>query len=217
MRTQDFDSAWLSRLRLGLGELGLAVGDDQQFALLHFLELLQRWSRAYNLTAVRDPVEMIPRHLLDSLSAGRYLQGNAILDVGTGAGVPGIPLAVTQPGRNFTLLDSNGKKTRFVQHVVRELGLGNVDVIRSRVEDFSPVKTFDTIIVRAFAPLSDILQRVPHLFRPGCRLLAMKGMEPERELNALPTDGLSIEIVPLKVPLLDARRHLVLISSKTVY
>ncbi len=215
MRDKGFDAGWAARLAEGIAGLKLDISEGQQIDLLRFIGLLARWNRSYNLTAVRDPMEMIPRHLLDSLAVIDYLQGRSILDVGTGAGLPGIPLAITRPERAFTLLDSNGKKTRFVQQAVMELGLRNVRVERARVEDYRPGQSFDTIIVRAFAPLSDILAKVRHLCQPGCRLLAMKGAVPAGELRGALTGSLGIEILPVKVPLLDAERNIVLISSKT--
>ncbi len=208
-------ASWAARLAKGIAGLDLLLSEDQQSDLLRFVALLAHWNRTYNLTGVREPLEMIPRHLLDSLSVSGYLQGMNILDLGTGAGLPGIPLAITRPELGFTLLDSNGKKTRFVQQVVMELGLRNVRVERSRVENFQSGPRFDTIIVRAFAPLSDILAKVRNLCQPGCRLLAMKGADPAKELAGVPTDDFQIEILPVRVPLLDAERNIVLISSKT--
>ncbi len=215
MGDQGLDARWAARLAEGIAELDLAIGEDQRSDLLRFVDLLARWNRAYNLTGVRDPLEMIPRHLLDSLSVSGHLQGTNILDVGTGAGLPGIPLAITRPDLRFTLLDSNGKKTRFVRQAIMELGLRNVGVERTRVEDYLTGPAFDTIIVRAFAPLSDILAKVRHLCQPGCRLLAMKGADPAKELAGVPTSAFDIEILPVRVPLLDAERNIVLISSKT--
>ena len=215
MGDQVFDARWTAMLDEGIAGLNLDISEDRRSDLLRFIELLVRWNRTYNLTAVRDPLDMIPCHLLDSLAVIDYLRGTSILDVGTGAGLPGIPLAIALPELAFTLLDSNGKKTRFVQQAAMELGLRNVGVERTRVEEYLPHMNLDTIIVRAFAPLSDILAKVRHLCRPGCRLLAMKGVDPAGELKAAPTGSLDIEILPVKVPLLDAERNIVLISSNT--
>lgn len=215
MRKRGVDARWVARLREGIAGLDLDVSEDRQFDLLRFIDLLVRWNRTYNLTAVRDPLDMIPRHLLDSLAVVEHLRGMSILDVGTGAGLPGIPLAIARPDLAFTLLDSNGKKTRFVQQAVLELGLRNVRVERARVEEYLSDTCFDTIIVRAFAPLSDILAKVRDLCRPGCRLLAMKGVDPASELRGVPIGSFDIEIRPVKVPLLDAERNIVLISSNT--
>jgi len=168
----------------GIAELGLEIDNTRQQAMLRYLELLERWNRAYNLTAVRELPEMVVRHLLDSLSISPYLTGQRILDVGTGAGLPGIPLALVHEEKTFVLLDSNGKKCRFVRQAVLELGLKNVEVVQSRVEHYRPDEPFDTIVTRAFAPLSDILARIGHLCHHGTRLLAMKSGEPEDEIAA---------------------------------
>ncbi len=215
MGYQGPDASWAARLAEGIAGLDLVISEGQRSDLLRFVGLLAHWNRTYNLTGVREPLEMIPRHLLDSLSVSGYLQGMNILDVGTGAGLPGIPLAITRPELRFTLLDSKGKKTRFVQQVAMELGLRNVRVERSRVEDYLSGPRFDTIIVRAFAPLSDILAKVRNLYQPGCRLLAMKGADPAKELAGVPTGVFHIEILPVRVPLLDAERNIVLISPTT--
>ena len=159
------------RLAGGLRELGLSLDDAQQQALLAYRDLLVKWNRAYNLTAVRDPGEMIQRHLLDSLSVLAHLDDRDTLDVGTGAGLPGIPLAIARPDLRFVLLDSNGKKTRFVRHARRELGLSNVEVVNTRVEQYRNAPS--QIISRAFAALPDMLQALAPLITDGSRVLAM--------------------------------------------
>lgn len=148
-----------------------------------FLELLSKWNKAYNLTAIRRPEEMVTLHLFDSLSVTPYLHGVRILDVGTGAGLPGIPLAITHPEKQFTLLDSNQKKISFCQQVVLELGLKNVELIYQRVEQFIPPLQFDTILSRAFASISDMLKSSAHLCASGGRFLAMKGIVSKEDLS----------------------------------
>ncbi len=182
--------------------------------MLRYIALLERWNRAFNLTAVRNLAEMIPRHLLDSLSVSAYLKGERVLDVGTGAGLPGIPLAIARPEIRFTLLDSNGKKTRFVRQAVIELGLKNVQVEQMRVESCRPAERFDTVVTRAFAPLPEILGRTAPLLAPAGRLLAMKGRQVGEELLAADLAGRPAEIVPLQVPQLDGVRYLVLIDGE---
>jgi len=193
----------------GIERLGLAVTRVQQGRLLDYIDLLARWNRTYNLTAVRDPREMVPVHLLDSLAIAPYVEGERVLDLGSGPGLPGIPLAVIQPRRLFTLLDANAKKTRFLRHAVSELGLPNVRVFWGRAEAYRPDPGFDCITTRAFGELSDILSLAQPLLRQGRGLiLAMKGRPPEGELADLgPTD---VRVLPLRVPRLDRERHLIL-------
>ena len=191
----------------GLTALGLPLDAGQRERLIAFLLLLARWNRAYNLTAVRDPAEMVPRHLLDSLTLGPYLFGPTVLDLGTGAGLPGIPLAIAQPSRRFVLLDSHGKKVRFVRQVVLELGLENAAAVQARMESYRPGEKFATIVSRAVTSLAD-LSRVagPLLARPG-RLLVMKGRYPAEEIAALANrEALTHR---LRVPFLDGERHLI--------
>jgi 16S rRNA (guanine527-N7)-methyltransferase len=185
--------------------------EDRQ-RLLAFVRLLAKWNAAYNLTAVRDPQAMITRHLLDSLVLLPYLQGPRVLDIGTGPGLPGIPLAIARPDCSFTLLDANAKKTRFVTQAVGELGLKNVDVVQTRVENYRPVEKFDTLVARALSSIADMLTSARHLCAPGGRFLAMKGVYPEEELAAIPADYVVSEVVALKVPGLDAARHLAIIT-----
>ncbi len=199
-------------LRHGLQAMGLDVPPPVQQKLLAYLGILDKWNRTYNLTAVREAAEMVTRHLLDSLSVLPYLQGPRILDIGTGAGLPGIPLALARPELEIVLLDSNAKKIRFVTQAVHELGLKNVAVVRARVEKYLPDKKFDTLITRAFASIPDMLTRCRRLGVSGGLFLAMKGVYPREELAAIGDEGKVVQVKPLHVPGLDAARHLVVIT-----
>lgn len=195
-------------LRAGLA--ALALPDRLAPPLLAYLELLVRWNRAYNLTAVRDPGEMVPRHLLDSLAMQPHLGAiGTLADLGTGPGLPGIPLAIATPSLHVTLVESNGKKARFLREAVRQLKLGNVSVAESRIETFQPGTPFDAITARALATLPLILQLGGHLPGPAGHLLAMKGALPQDEIDALPAGWQVAGIHPLQVPGLAAERHLV--------
>ena len=197
------------RLGAGIAALQLDVPSAVVERLLDYLDLLDRWNATYNLSAVRDRGEMVTRHLLDSLSVAPFVQGASLADLGSGAGLPGIPLAILAPQRAVALVDSNGKKTRFLRAAVRELGLANVTVIESRVENVRGTR--DCVTARAFASLADMLGRGGHLLAPGGVWLAMKGRDPQDEVAALP-DGYRIEaVVPLAVPGLDAERCVVVI------
>ncbi len=205
----------LGALRRGAAE-GLAWGDpaddDEKVAqLAGYLDELQRWNRAYNLTAVEEPADMAIRLVLDSLSIATWVHGR-VLDVGTGAGLPGIPLAIMDPELDVTLLDSTGKKVRFLNHVVRMLALQNVEAVESRVESYRALAPFDVIVSRAFASLADFAASTRHLLGPRSRLLAMKGRRPEDEIAAIP-DWIMVEAVEkLAVPGLHEERHLVIMS-----
>ena len=201
------------KLADGLSALPLELNASVQHQLIDYLQLLVKWNRAYNLTAIRQPEQMVTRHLLDSLVIGPYLQGPRILDVGTGAGLPGIPLALAYPDLKFTLLDSNGKKIRFVTQAVAELGLANVDVIQSRIEAFQPECRFDTITARAFASIEELIDQTTRLLVDKGQYLIMKGVFPVAEVEAMP-EGYQVEAVhQLKVPALDAERHLLIVRA----
>jgi len=214
------DDDLVQLLDTGMAQLSLTLPDhglEEQSLnkqLLSLVYLLAKWNKSYNLTAIREPREMVIRHLLDSLSIAPYLVGERLLDVGSGPGLPGLPLAMLFPEKHFTLLDSNGKKTRFITQAVSELGLKNVDVVQSRVEDYKTDKPFSTIMARAFSSLDEIIKTTHHLLAGDGRLLLMKGVYPEEELNALPEDFELLEALELKVPMLDAKRHLMIINRK---
>lgn len=196
------------RLDSGCAALGLQMPPESIDRLLDYIALLTKWNQAYNLTAVRDPGEMVTRHLLDSLAVAPHLTGTRIIDVGTGAGLPGIPLAILFPDRHFVLLDSNGKKTRFLVQAKASLGLDNVTVVHSRVEEYRPLEPFDTVIARAFAALTEIVSLCEHLIATGGEVLAMKGSAAEAE--AVPAGFRLAGITPLHVPgLAHEQRHLI--------
>ncbi len=199
----------LTRLQRGCEALGLAPDSAQQESLLDYLALLLKWNSAYNLTAVRDPEQMVTRHLLDSLAVAPHFSGEHVIDVGTGAGLPGVPLAVMFPGTRFALLDSNGKKTRFLFQVKTALRLDNMEIHHARVESFRPPELFDAVVSRAFASLADMAAGCRHLLAPAGRLLAMKGAYPEEELAALGPAWQVRAVHALAVPGLDEQRHLV--------
>ncbi|HET8818462.1 MAG TPA: 16S rRNA (guanine(527)-N(7))-methyltransferase RsmG [Xanthomonadaceae bacterium] len=199
------------------GLRALALDEALAKPLLAYLALLARWNRTYNLTAVREPRAMVSRHLLDSLAmhpavAPMGARGGALADLGTGPGLPGIPLAIASPGLQVTLVESNGKKARFLREAVRTLGLANARVLESRIEAVDAAGTFDAITARALATLPKILALGGHLLGPGGRLLAMKGVVPEDEIAGLPRGWTVERIEPLAVPGLEAERHLVVVA-----
>ncbi|MCU7807044.1 MAG: 16S rRNA (guanine(527)-N(7))-methyltransferase RsmG [Candidatus Thiodiazotropha sp. (ex Semelilucina semeliformis)] len=206
------ESACRERLQQGSETLGLALADEQAEKLLQFLSLLAKWNRAYNLTAVRDPLEMVSRHLLDSLAVEPHLEGRRCLDMGTGPGLPGIPLAVIRPEIEFVLLDSNNKKIRFVRQAILELGLKNVEAVHTRVEDYQPEKGFDMLISRAFTSLPNMLDLTAGLRRIDTVLLAMKATVPQDELQTLEAEN-NCRIIPLQVPYTEGQRCLIRFSQ----
>ncbi|MEZ5568437.1 MAG: 16S rRNA (guanine(527)-N(7))-methyltransferase RsmG [Halioglobus sp.] len=205
----DTGAAQGLELQAGCRALGLVLSQPQAAQLADYLALLARWNKSYNLTAVRDPREMVTRHIFDSLSVASRIEGGRVLDVGTGAGLPGVPLSIVFPERTFHLLDSNGKKTRFLFQVKTALGLDNIVIHHTRVESFAVTDGFDTVVSRAFASVADMLERCRHLLAPGGVLLAMKGVYPAQELNAVSLPGAGITVHPLAVPGLNEQRHLV--------
>jgi len=211
MNTPDPTADLRAPLEAGLVRLGL----DPALAtpLLAYLALLLRWNKTYNLTAVRDPHEMVTKHLLDSLAMHPYVdaiaaRGGALADLGTGAGLPGIPLAIVKPGLRVTLVESNGKKARFMREAVRQLGLKDVRVAESRIEALAQPGAYDAITARALATLPLILELGGHLLKPDGELLAMKGVHPVDEIAELPAGWEVRGSHPLTVPGLDAERHL---------
>jgi len=196
-------------LAQGCETLGVATGAQEQEQLLTYVELLAKWNNAFNLTAVRDPAEMVELHLLDSLAIVPHVRGERLIDVGTGAGLPGVPLAILFPEKEIHLLDSNGKKTRFLFQVKTALGLDNMAIHQARVERFRDGGQFDAVLSRAFASLEDMVKGCRHLPGPDGVFLAMKGAYPEAELDAVRDLCDILAVHPLTVPGLDARRHLV--------
>ncbi|MDN5848758.1 MAG: 16S rRNA (guanine(527)-N(7))-methyltransferase RsmG [Nitrococcus sp.] len=200
------------RLEQGLVQLLPQAGVDLIERQLEYLELLERWNRVFNLTAVRAGADMVARHLLDSLAVHPYVRGARLLDIGSGGGLPGIPLALANPQRMVVLLDSNGKKVRFLRQAVLELGLANVTVVQARAEEFRPAVLFDTVIARAFADLLGLLRIARPLLAVGGRVLAMKAREPTNELQRLAGEGVSWRCQRLDVPGLTAQRHVIVIE-----
>ena len=201
------------KLEQGCERLGIALSADQGARLRRHLALLAKWNRRLNLTSVKGMDDMVVRHLLDSLAIARFVRGQSLLDIGSGGGFPGMPLAVINPQLEVTLLDSRGKRVEFLRYACTALDLGGVSVVRGRVEDYRPAQKFDTLAVRAFASLGETLKATVALHRPGVRLLAMKGRLPVREMAALSDSWRERMIVEkLQVPFLAAERHLIIIE-----
>jgi len=199
-------------LAQGCHQLGLALDTVQQQHINAYLDGLVKWNKAYNLTAIRDPGEMVVKHLLDSLAIHNEVQGKRILDVGTGPGLPGIPLAILFPQRTFTLLDSNGKKTRFLLQMKHELQMDNLHVINDRIESLTESGQFDAVTCRAFSSLQDFVAHCLHLVNNDGALLAMKGKVPEDEIAALDHSRMSVAIEKITVPYLNDERHLIRVT-----
>lgn len=196
-------------LQQGIIQLGLSIDDETQKKLLAYLVLLVKWNKVFNLTAIRDPQQMVSHHLLDSLAVLPHIGTGHWLDVGCGAGLPGVVMAIVRPDLQVTMLDSNSKKTGFVQQAIIELGLQNAKVKCARVEDFQPSDKFDGIISRAFTELGDFLRITRHLITPAGRWVAMKGLA-EQELAGVPSDCKIESVIKLAVPGLNAARSLVI-------
>ncbi|MFO7992587.1 MAG: 16S rRNA (guanine(527)-N(7))-methyltransferase RsmG [Marinobacter sp.] len=206
------DALWQRQLAEGLADLNLELDDASQHQLLAFLALLNKWNRAYNLTAVREPAQMVSRQLLDSLSILPFVTTDHLLDVGAGGGLPGIPLAIVLPHKRFTLLDSNSKKTRFLTQCVLELGLNNVEIIHGRAESCDPAIRYRQISSRAFTALDNLVVWCGHLLADEGEFLAMKGQFPDDEVAALPAGWQVKSRYPLSVPGSDGDRHLLVIG-----
>lgn len=196
------------QLREGLEALDVNLNEPQQSSLLDFVALLIKWNKVYNLTSVREPLKILHRHILDSLSVIPFLSGQHFIDIGAGAGLPGIPLAIALPEKSFVLLDSNGKKTRFMQQVKAELSLANINVVHSRVEEFQPDELFDAVISRAFASLQKMASWSAHLVRENGVLFAMKGSYPEQEISELANSFEIKAVHKIEYTGLDADRYL---------
>ncbi len=202
------------RTQLVAGAKVLGVELDQQTTdkLMAYIALLAKWNKVYNLTAIDDPQRMVSHHLLDCLAIVPYVNGNRVLDIGSGAGLPGIPLAITYPDKKFVLLDSNGKKTRFLAQVVAELELKNVEVVNARVEKYSSAALFDTITARAFSSMGQTLDQSAHLCAPGGLYLFMKGREPAQEIADIGAKFRVVETRLLAVPGVEGQRRLVIVA-----
>lgn len=195
-------------------QLGILLTAEQQQKLEQYLDLLVKWNRVYNLTAIRERNKMVTHHIYDSLSVLPYLQGARIVDLGSGAGLPGIPVALLHPEWQVVMVDSNVKKTRFIQQVILELGLSNASVVHSRVERYAPQQPFDTVVSRAFTSLSQFLEYAEPLLTVGGEVVAMKGRWPEAEEGDVSAGFKLEQVVPVTVPGIDAERHLVLCSKR---
>lgn len=202
------------RLQVGLEQMRLTIAPSVQGQLVQYLEHIHKWNKVHNLTAVRDPRQMVSRHLLDSLSILPHVKGSRLLDIGTGAGLPGIPLALARPDLHVTLLDSNQKKTRFLVQTCASLGMENVEIIQNRIEKFQPDEKFDTLVSRAFASLRDFVEGTAHLSHPNIRWLAMKGQHPTEELAELPEFVQVESIINLTVPDTEGERHVIVLAPR---
>ncbi|MET3009607.1 16S rRNA (guanine(527)-N(7))-methyltransferase RsmG [Stenotrophomonas koreensis] len=210
MSTHTLPADVVASLEQGLAAMSLPA--DLAGPLLQYLALLDRWNKTYNLTAIRDPGQMVTRHLLDSLAMAPFFSTGTLADLGTGPGLPGIPLAITHPGLQVTLVESNGKKCRFMREAVRKLALANARVAESRAEALDEPGAYDNLTARAMDTLAGIIAVGGHLLRPGGRLLAMKGVVPHEEIAALPAGWQVESITPLQVPGLVGERHLVVVG-----
>ena len=199
----------LEVLTAGAREIGIELDPDGALRLLRLVDELEKGNAQFNLTAIRDRPGMIQKHVLDSLSLQPYLRGSRVADIGTGAGFPGLPLAIVNPQRRITLVEATGKKARFAQQTAEGLGCDNVQVVHSRAESYRPFELFDTVVARALSSLADFAAYAGHLCAPDGRLLAMKGKRPDEEISALPKSFRVLAVHRLKVPGMDDERHLV--------
>ncbi len=208
-------SALRTQLDALIAQTKLEVSDNQRDQLVGYVEMLNKWNKAYNLTSVRHPSDMLVKHILDSIVVSSHLQGQRFIDVGTGPGLPGIPLSIMNPDKEFYLLDSLGKRIRFIKQVLHELKIDNVTPIQSRVEEFQPQDKFDGVLSRAFASMVDMVEWCHHLpkAQTGC-FMALKGQLPQDEIDQLPDWCSVTDIKALQVPELEGERHLVILSRK---
>jgi len=211
----------LLMLQNGCKKLQLNLAEGIQIKIINYLLLLKKWNKTYNLTAIDDPKEIITHHILDSLAIIPYINGTNILDVGSGAGLPGIPLSLALPQKKFVLLDSNIKKTRFLFYVATTMNIGNVEIVHQRVENYQPkisqnFNGFDTIVTRAFSSLQETLEKTRHLPNKNCCLLAMKGKIPIEEIEKINKNEMNrqVTVYNINVPELNEERHLVVITLK---
>lgn len=204
----------LSKLTQLLAKADINLTDKQKQQLVSYVELLVKWNKAYNLTSVRDPQQMLIRHIMDSIVVNGHLTGSTFIDVGTGPGLPGVPLAIVRPDSHFVLLDSLGKRIRFLKQVQHELGLNNIEPVQSRVEEYQSEGGFDGVISRAFASLNDMLSWCHHLPSPEGQFYALKGVIRDEEITELPEGFVMQSIIELDIPELDEQRHLVKLSIK---
>lgn len=204
-----------SQLDALIAQTELTVSEQQRDQLVGYVAMLDKWNKAYNLTSVRDPQDMLVKHIMDSIIVSTHLDGERFVDVGTGPGLPGIPLSIMNPDKQFVLLDSLGKRIRFIKQVLHELKIENVTPVQSRVEEYQPEDKFDGVLSRAFASMTDMVEWCHHLPKPssGC-FLALKGQLPQSEIEQLPQWCSVTDIKALNVPQLEGERHLVILSRK---
>ncbi len=207
------DPLCLEQLLRGCEALGLPPDEAKARQLLNYLAMLRHWNRHFNLTRIQDPAEMVAGHLLDALTVVPFVKPARLLDVGSGGGVPGVPLAIFRPDWQVCLLDSNGKKTRFLNQVKIELRLSNVHVVHGRAESYQDVAGFDTVVCRALASVQEFVANASHLCRPGGIMIAMKGQYPAQELDVIRANGLVCSVEHVAVPGINVQRHLVIISD----
>ena len=201
-------------LQRGISSLSLNCNEEMLSSLLAYIDLLKKWNLAYNLLGGNESDSLVSRHILDSLSINPYLEGNIIADIGAGAGLPGIPLAILNPDKNFVLIDSNGKKTRFMFQAKIQLGLDNISIENCRIEHYQSIQQIDMVMCRAFSTLADALTMLQPIFSDECKLLAMKGLYPEDEIARLP-DGFELsKSIKLDVPGSESQRHLIEVMRK---
>lgn len=210
----EVDQSLLTILQESLKDVSLVVSEEQQAMLIRYVQMMHKWNKAYNLTSVRDPADMVLKHIVDSIVVAPYLDKTNYIDVGTGPGLPGIPLSIMLPDKNFVLLDSLGKRVRFMKQVAFELGLKNIEPVQSRVEQYQPELALDGVLSRAFASLKDMLHWCQHLVDSEGVFLALKGQFPEQELEQLPEGFGFLQSIKLDVPGLQGERHLIKLNKR---